>query len=172
MWKKWKLNGKKQLNKTFLLEWNKKIYQCWIISLGINNGGWFEGALGHKHMWSKRGFTKRHPQIGGQWQGQWLYLISKFIFLQFSFAIKLQLHTTHGTIFFLNHIRQVACDISLHATYYTYDVHTMYIWYVCTFHQFIFVQQIVCWTTCVTKWKYFLMICVHFQANHLMTCMT
>ncbi len=58
----------------------------------------------------------------------------KFIFLQFSFVIKLQLHTTHATIFFLNRIRQVACDISLHATYYTYDVHTMYIWYVCTFH--------------------------------------
>jgi hypothetical protein len=56
-------NNKK---KTFLLEWNKKIYQCWTISLGINNGGLFEGALRHKHMWSKRGFTKRHPQIGGQ----------------------------------------------------------------------------------------------------------
>jgi hypothetical protein len=75
----------------------------------------------------------------------------KFIFLQFSFVINLQLHTTRATIFPLNHIRQVACGISLHVTYYTYDVHIMYIQYVCTFHRFIFIQQIVYTITCVIK---------------------
>jgi hypothetical protein len=95
-----------------------------------------------------------------------------FLFLQFSFAINLQLHIRHATIFFLNHIRQIACDILLHATYYTYDVDTIYIQYVCIFHRFIFVQQIVYTTTCVIKWKYFFMICVHFQTSHLMTCGT
>lgn len=137
----WKKNNKKN---TFLLKWNKKIHQCRTISLGINNGGWFKGALGNKHMWSKGGLTKRHPQIRGQWHGQWFYLTSK-IYFSTIFICKLIYNCTQHMqlFFFLNRIRQVACDISLHATYYTYDVHTMNIWYVCIFHQFISVQQIV-----------------------------